>query len=359
MMSFSPTGAAAIRIRRREFIGDLAAPDDPTAFSQTQYRLQPTDAKSFPWLSAVANHFTEWELHGAILTFETTSSNFAQNMALGTVAIATQYNASDMPYSSMRDILQAAYHSRGNPSECVMHGIECDPTLQASEHLFTRRFGTYGPANLYDHGVVTVATEGLPAAAGTVLGRFFITYDIELNLPALPAGEANVGRAATLWAATPSIVEPPMGDPLTLTPVTNVPNGLTYGTTAGSNIMALLPSNGPWARPNLPIANQGALVAWISNSSVTAGQQYVSFANEGTYMIELTIFGQSQDPGNFVSSLAITPDVEVAEYYKLFSANLLTYYRVVCTCTTPDQSISMTRQNATSVATFSVLSVSA
>lgn len=357
-MSFSPTGSSSIRVMRREFIGDLAAPTDPTAFSQTQYRLQPTDGKTFPWLASVADHFSEWELHGAILTYETTSSNFAQNMALGTIAIATQYNANELPYSDMRDILQAAYHSRGNPSECVMHGIECDPALQASEHLFTRRYGTAGPPNLYDHGVVTVATEGLPAAPGTILGRLFITYDVELNLPALPTGDSHIGRSCTLWNGTTySTTLPPIGDPLTVNEITIAPNPLTYGTAAGKNIMALLPSNGPWARPNLPPADQSALVAWISDSTITAGMQHISFANQGTYLIELTIYGENfAEPGNFVTTHAVTPDAKFNELtYALFDS--IVYYRATVQTTSSDQSITLARANAASVVAWTVLTV--
>jgi len=362
-MSFSPTGAASIRIRRREYIGDLAAPANPVAFNQTQFRLQPTDGKTFPWLASVANHFSEWELHGAILTFETTSSNFAQNMALGTVAFATQYNSNELPYSDMREILQAAYHSRGNPSECIMHGIECDPALQASEHLFTRRHGTYGPPNLYDHGVVTVATEGLPAATGTVLGRLFITYDVELNLPALPTGEEFAGSALTLWGTTYTTDEAPLGDPLTLSSVYYDDNKmLSYGTGVGNNIMALLPSNGPWARPNLPPESQSALVGWISDSSITPGTQHISFANPGTYIIELSLFGQTLPPGNMALATALTDDVTVVTWgsYLPPLPGVIpnsSYYRATCTCTASDQTIMLSRQNPTSTITFTTITV--
>lgn len=362
-MSFAPTGSASIRIRKREFIADLVAPDDPVAFTQTQYRLQPTDGKTFPWLSAVAEHFTEWELHGAILTYETTSSNYAQNMALGTVSMATQYNANESPYTSMREILQAAYHSRGNPSESIMHGIECDPALQASEHLFTRRFGTSGPPNLYDHGVVTVATEGLPAQAGTVLGRLFITYDVELNLSCLPTAGNFAGRCATTWSSVASTTTPPMGDPLTITSVNTTSDRLTYGTSVGNNVMALLPSNGPWARPNLPAEQQGSLVAWVSDSTVTAGLQYVSFANPGNYLMEFNLYAATGDnPQQAISVSDLTPDITTDTYYTTFNgvpfANTCqTYFRIHIECDSPDQSISLLRLNASNFATWTVLTV--
>lgn len=362
-MSFAPTGAASIRIRKREFIADVIAPEDPTVFSQTQFRLQPTDGKTFPWLSAVAEHFTEWELHGAILTYETTSSNFAQDMALGTVSIATQYNANEFPYTSMREILQAAYHSRGNPAESIMHGIECDPTLQASEHLFTRRFGTSGPPNLYDHGVVTVATEGLPAKPGTVLGRLFITYDVELNLPCLPTGSSFDGRYATIYTSSASTDKPPMGDPLAAVAIDTGSNKLTFGTAAGNNVMALLPSNGPWARPNVPPEDLASLVAWISDSTSSPGLQYISFANPGIYIVDLTFYAATGDsPGQFMTVSTLTPDIDVDTYYTSWNASPFpntcqTYYRVVVTCDGTDQSISLLRTNSSNVITWTMITV--
>jgi len=326
--------------------------------------LQPTDGKTFPWLSTVANHFSEYVFHGAIITYETTSSNYAQDMALGTISMATQYNANELPYADMREILQAAYHSRGNPSENVMHGIECDPALQASEHMFTRRFGTSGPPNLYDHGVVTVATEGLPAKSGTVLGRLFITYDVELNLPCLPTGDRSTGKSLTLWTSTSSTTAPPMGDPLSVTAITT-PMMLSYGPTSGSNIMALLPSNGPWAKPNVPVEHQSALVGWISDSSVAAGVQYVSFANAGTYLIEITCLAAtntSGNPGDIASGMALTPHAVLERYHSTFNHSLFsntqqTYVRFVCVCEAPDQSFSLIRLNNTDIGSFTVITV--
>jgi hypothetical protein len=208
--------------------------------------------------------------------------------------------------------------------------------------------------------VITIATEGLPAATGTVLGRLFITYDVELNLPALPTGDAQDGKCCTLWSSTYSTTEPPIGDPLAVAPVITT-NNLSYGPAVGNNVMALLPSNGPWARPNLPPADQAALVAWISDSNITSGMQHISFANEGTYILELTVFGEaSVNPGAIVAAATLTPDVQIIEYTNsIFSATGPTYYRLTCECVSSDQSVTLTRQNATSTVTWTVLTVCA
>jgi hypothetical protein len=352
-MSFAPSGASSIRIQRREFVENIVVPDSPTEFSQHQLRLQCTDSTTFPWLSDIARHFTEWELHGAVFSYESTSSNYSANMALGRLAIATQYNANELPYNTMEGMLQSAFHSRANPSENLMHGIECDPALQASEHLFTRRLGAAGPPNLYDHGVTTIATEGLPAAAGTIIGSIFVTYDIELNLPALPIDNANEGECAATYSL-PSTNRPPMGTSTTLG--TSALSSLTNGTAAGSNLLELLASNGPWSRPQLAPALQGSLIMWISDSAITAGEQYLSFTNAGVYELVMVARGVTATPASFATVTSITPDCSAVLLYDNIVDN-----PVVCRArietTSADQSVSIMRQNAANFSTLSIITV--
>jgi len=359
-ISFAPSGAARIRVQKREFIMNIVSPANPAEFSQTQLRLQATDKVSFPWLAGIAEHFTEWELHGCVFTFESTSSNYAANMALGTIAMATQYNANELPYSNMEQILSAAYNSRSNPSESMMHGIECDPALQASEHLFTRRFGAAGPPNLYDHGVLTVATEGLPADPGTILGRVFVNYDIELNIPVLPNGHVFDGDSLILAQFTgSSTTEPPLGNVSTLEMV--LPNtGLKFGTgpTSGANVLGLANSNGPLARPQLPQEQAADLVAWMSDSSIDSKQQYLSFANAGIYVLELYVSG-FPTVGMFGVS-ALTSGCTVASATTMtkvygYGGQRLERYEITCTAT--DQALSLDRLTADETVTFSVLTV--
>jgi hypothetical protein len=67
--------------------------------------------------------------------------------------------------------------------------LECDPKLQSAEKLLVRNRANDGVGNApnnYDFGFITVATEGLPAAAANAqIGRLYVTYDIEFSLPRL------------------------------------------------------------------------------------------------------------------------------------------------------------------------------
>ncbi len=285
--SFGEAGASVIRVQKREYLGPISAPAaNPENFSVLQYRLQPTNETTFPWLSHIAELYTEYELKGAIVSFETTSSNYSATVGLGTVALATQYNANMLSYSDMDSILQSAFHSRGNPSEDILHGIECDPALQSSEKLFTRRPGASGPPNLYDHGVFYVATEGLPSgAAGVTLGRLYITYDIELSLPELPIQPPWMRSTAMSQGQSGTAAEPPCGPTLTL--AAHADSGMTFGSAAGSNVLLLAASNGPHIHPSLSADDDNALFAWVSTNAGDGTQMYISFARSGRYLIEL------------------------------------------------------------------------
>jgi hypothetical protein len=285
--SFSDTGTATIRVKKREYLGQVLAGTSPGDFQQIQYRLQATDPKTFPWMSTIAELFTEWRMIGAILSYESTSSNYSSTVGLGTVAIATQYNANMLPYSDMDSVLQSAYHTRGNPSEDLIHGIECDPKLQASERLYTRRPGAEGPPNLYDHGVVTIATEGMDAGtpADTTLGRLYITYEIELSLPELGVKspfQHAIGLSVLQANATRKSC---LGPALTMSAAST--SEMTFGVATGSNILLLGSATGPLTRPAMTPSEQAELCVWINDSSGTAELQYMSFARAGHYIVTI------------------------------------------------------------------------
>lgn len=185
--SFDATGSARIRIKRRECIGVVNAPDDPASFSANVLRIQATNSTIAPWGSGIARLFQEYRIIGGVFSFESTFSNYSAAGPLGSVVMATQYNAADRPFQDIDAMLNSAFRTSGNPSENMNHGLECDPELQGAEYLKCRNnandWSTQAPNN-YDFGNFTIATIGLPAAcAGSQVGRLYFTYDLELAMP--------------------------------------------------------------------------------------------------------------------------------------------------------------------------------
>jgi len=219
--SFSSTGSSVVRVKRRECVGQISAPGvppasgqspldstvDPSAFNSVRYRIQGSNPDLFPWGSNVAQLYQEYEIKGCVFTLESTYSNYSAAGSLGTVCIATQYNAGDRPFDSMEPMLNSAFRSTGNPSQTIVHGLECDPKLQSSSKLLVRNKSndsmTQAPNN-YDFGFLTIATEGIPpAAAGGQIGRLYVTYDIEFSLPRTKDEILSIdNRLACAWSAS-------------------------------------------------------------------------------------------------------------------------------------------------------------
>jgi len=357
-LSFSPTGSAAVRIKKREFIDSLVVPEVPGDFSTRSFRLQCTDHRTFPWLASIADHFTEWQLMGCVFSFETSSSNYSADMALGTIAIGTQYNANERKFRTMEEILQSPYHTRGNPSETLMHGIECDPTLQVSEGLFTRRLGCDGPPNLYDHGVVTVATEGLPAQAGQVIGRLYVTYDIELSLPVLPAAVTHAGDLCVFGNLNTYSTAGPISGSTSV--VAKFMGNLSFGSGIDAQIMVLPNSNGPHPKPDVDPAVD--LVAWISDSITIPGGQYFTFAQPGTYQLAFG-FVSNTAPGLSAADFTTTCLTENIDCSTLTSAGVSigsiydTTVAITVKTKSANQTLLLTRQTAISVCSTNILTV--
>lgn len=175
--SFS-SGKRGTRIIEREFIQDIYAGSlsgGSTLFTNTSFDINPTSLATFPWLSSIANLYDQWEPHGIVFEFVSTSSEFnGSSQALGTVVMATDYDVLDTSYTSKQEMENSDYSCSTRPSNNLMHGIECSPSERPTKLLYT---STAGPANFSQLGHFQVATTGC-SVAGVRLGELWVSYDI-------------------------------------------------------------------------------------------------------------------------------------------------------------------------------------
>lgn len=190
--TFAPDGRRGIRIREREFIGDVFSGSlDPvsgsTAFNNKGYAINPSDPNTFPWLSGIATQFEQWEPNGIIFEYVSTSSNFnGTSQALGAVIAATEYNSADSNYATKAEMENAAYAISAKASENIMHGVECDPSERPTRLLFCGTFdGTPTSNNLHDLGRFQLATRGM-SVANVNVGELWVTYDITFYKKQIP-----------------------------------------------------------------------------------------------------------------------------------------------------------------------------
>ncbi len=177
--------ANCIRFKHREFIGDVSG---SVGFVNTSYSINPGLGTTYPLLYSIASCFQQYSIYGQLFEFVSTSADAlnSTNTALGTVIMATDYDALDGGFANKQTMMATLFSNAGKPSESMLHAIECAPSSTPVSLLYTRTgpVPAGGDQRLYDLGNFQIATQGMQAAA--VIGELWVTYDIVLCKPILP-----------------------------------------------------------------------------------------------------------------------------------------------------------------------------
>lgn len=222
----SVTGMGAYRIRKnslmngpplfndepvyfthREFIADVTG---STTFASTVYSVNPGMSETFPWLSGQMAGFEQYIFEGLLFEFKSTSANAlnSTNTALGTVIMATNYDALDQPFSNKQQMEAYEFAVATKPSESCIHPVECDPRKNTLSELYVRANTavTNGDLRMYDLGNFTIATAGMQAAA--TIGELWVTYKVKAIRKKLstPTGDNLGSYKVSGFAATGSIL---------------------------------------------------------------------------------------------------------------------------------------------------------
>lgn len=169
-------GGKGTRVRHREYVRDVPS---STEFNNITFRIQPTNSQLFPWLSALAQNFEQYKILGLIFEFRSLSANALNsiNTALGSVSMATQYNAEDTPFQNKQQVLNYQFGTSCKPADDMIHPLECDPGETPNQPLYVRIGNDQGDDRLYDFGVLNYVTIGMQQANVTI-GELWVSYDI-------------------------------------------------------------------------------------------------------------------------------------------------------------------------------------
>lgn len=213
---FSSDGKRGTRIIEREFIGDVSSGilvGNSTEFTNGAFIINPTDSRTFPWLSRLAHLYDQWEPNGIVFEFVSTSSEYnGTSQALGTIVMATDYDPYDQLYINKQVMENADYACSTKPANGLLHGIECDTKERPTALLYTDT--TNGsPLTSTQLGRFQLATQGC-SVGGVTLGELWISYDITfykkqlidstiINLPFLTQ-EATTSTGTGYFAGAPN-----------------------------------------------------------------------------------------------------------------------------------------------------------
>lgn len=179
--------AGTTRIRHREYITDVFSTED---FTNLTFDIQPTNPQLFPWLSAAAQNYEQHKWLGLVFEFKSLSANAltSANTGLGSVSLATQYNALNSPFVNKQELLNYQFASSVKPADSMLHPVECDPNQTPNQPLYMR-IGSQaaGDARLFNIGTLNLVTQGMQSDGATI-GELWVTYDILCIKPRISSG---------------------------------------------------------------------------------------------------------------------------------------------------------------------------
>jgi len=161
----------------------------PQPFVLQSFPINPGLEGTFPWLSQLACNYDEYTIKQLIFTFKstTTESSNTTNGQVGTIIMATNYNAAAPVFSDKVTMLQYAHANSDRITNSIQHGVECDPSkLSGSTGEYVRNNPVVSGQDLktYDHGRFQIAVANCANTYANVsLGELWVSYTIELRKP--------------------------------------------------------------------------------------------------------------------------------------------------------------------------------
>lgn len=183
----SMKGEATI-IHHREYLGDLMTGAGAVSpFKLQTYNLNIGNSLLFPFGSALAQNFQEWEPRGIIIELKSISSDYAANLSLGSMFMAVDYNSLDDPPGNKTELENLEYAVSQKPSKSCMMPVECAMVNDVLTHLYVSLDGAYqgGDPRFSDLGKLYIGSYGIPNTGGlsSPIAEIWVSYEIALFKP--------------------------------------------------------------------------------------------------------------------------------------------------------------------------------
>jgi len=215
-------GREYVEISYREYVEDVVTSSTAGSMKVEVYYINPTNSSLFPWLSNMATMFEEWESMGMLAEFKSDSANAlnSTNTALGQVALACNYDATQAAWTTRAQLLDSEYVSSDAPAQSFLHPIEVSRKLTPAKIFYTSQT-TGTDQNQTTLGILHLATWGMQAASVNV-GQLWMTYKFRFFKPKIP----GAGGVTTSLHYLPA----PGTDSLTVSASTSCSPGSPFGT---------------------------------------------------------------------------------------------------------------------------------
>jgi len=206
--SFTDNTGSSVVISHKEYIADVFGTPGGTSFQNSAYSINPGLETTFPWLAQISQNYDEYSIKQLIFTFRSSIAPIGASGSgqVGTVIMATQYNAGEQPFTDKETMMQYDGAMSAKVIDGLISGVECDPKQSSGSFgKFTRS----GPPPVgqdiktYDLGTFNVAVTNIPEGyQNQSIGELWVSYTIELRKPKFFAARGlGIGGFVTVLPA--------------------------------------------------------------------------------------------------------------------------------------------------------------
>lgn len=304
-----------IRVKRREFLGDVLTSGVAGAFKNYAYAINPGLASTFPFLSQLASNYEEYCFDGLVFEFITSASPYISTSALGTVIASMEYNAASPVFSSKFTMENSSAAVSTRLDKSLMYGVECASGSNAQNCYYVRAGTSTIPLTSTDLGNFQIAVApGVGVPTASVVGELWVTYDVALKRPVLyPARVGSLSYYATACSASA-----PAGTAVTTT---------SSGRLSGATVTTASANNLAWTLPG--VIGDVVQLTWtyVGTANVTAAPTYAHSGCEARLGLlgDFTVSNAISPSGTSVTRATLTALIRMtstsATVICTFSAN--------------------------------------
>lgn len=197
-------GDGSLRVRHREYLRDIE-PLLANTFQLWTYPINPGLSYLFKWLSNIGSMYESYKFHSLNFVFESSGSTSDR----GTVMIAVDYDASDLPPVSKQDLMSYRGAVRSNVwSHCAFIASK-DDLIKFGNQRYIRSGTVSGDIKTFDVGNLYIAVQGTAAAA--TLGEVYVEYDVSFYTPQTSITSLLESQSCTVAFSTVVSLAAPFG----------------------------------------------------------------------------------------------------------------------------------------------------
>lgn len=209
--------AGTISLAKKEFVTSINSTGSAD-FSVLSFSLNPGLRSVFQWLSQLGMNYTEYEMVQCVFHYEPVVSAMSVSSvgSLGNVILSSNYNAGEPKFETLAAMLEYSGTVRGNISQNIYYGVECDPAKNTNNsELYVRAGAVPGNQDIktYDLAKFQIGLSGIPTeyTAGTQLGMLWVEYRIVFRKPRIYTGMGKSILQDSFWASRYQTATLPLG----------------------------------------------------------------------------------------------------------------------------------------------------